>query len=188
MSIIISLCVYIFQALWWYFFSKVIEFTDTVLMVLRKKDSQITFLHVFHHASMLNIWWFTIILIPGGQGWLASSLNSFVHVIMYSYYLFNLFPSLRPYLWWKKYITQLQLTQFVIILVHTCNTYISGCDFPVWSVFMLAAYMFIMIFLFGNFYIKSYLNKPKKSQLNGNHSSMSNGKVSSHSKSNGKVE
>lgn len=40
---------------------------DTVLMVLRKKNEQITFLHVFHHASMLNIWWWTLMFIPGGM-------------------------------------------------------------------------------------------------------------------------
>ena len=54
------------KVLWWYFFSKLIEFGDTILMVLRKKDRQITFLHVFHHASMLNIWWFVMMYIPGG--------------------------------------------------------------------------------------------------------------------------
>lgn len=130
-------------------------------MVLRKKESQITFLHVFHHSSMLNIWWFCILLIPGGQSWLASSLNSLVHIFMYSYYLLNMFPSLRKYLWWKRYLTQMQLTQFVIILVHTVNTYTSGCDFPFWSICMLSSYMFMMLALFGNFYIQSYLSKSK---------------------------
>jgi len=52
--------------LWWYFFSKAVELMDTVLMVLRKKSTQITFLHVFHHATMLNIWWWVMTFIPGG--------------------------------------------------------------------------------------------------------------------------
>ena len=54
------------KVLWWYFFSKAIELMDTVLMVLRKKSTQITFLHVFHHATMLNIWWWVMTFIPGG--------------------------------------------------------------------------------------------------------------------------
>ncbi|XP_067933604.1 very long chain fatty acid elongase 2-like [Watersipora subatra] len=160
------------QALWWYYISKPIEFMDTVLMVLRKKNSQITFLHVFHHATMFNIWWFCIRLIPGGQGWLASSLNSFVHVFMYTYYLLNLFPSVRKYLWWKRYITQLQLCQFVIVLVHTVNTYLSGCDFPMWSIVMLTAYMVILIALFTNFYVNAYKSKCEvRAVSNGKHSS-----------------
>ena len=37
-------------------------------------------------------------------------LNSFVHVIMYSYYgLSAMGPAVQKYLWWKKYLTQLQL-------------------------------------------------------------------------------
>ncbi len=52
--------------MYWYFFSKSIELFDTVLMVLRKKNNQITFLHVFHHVSMLNIWWWVMMFIPGG--------------------------------------------------------------------------------------------------------------------------
>lgn len=55
------------RVLWWYYFSKLIEFLDTVFFVLRKKTSQITFLHVYHHASMFNIWWCVLNWIPCGQ-------------------------------------------------------------------------------------------------------------------------
>jgi hypothetical protein len=44
----------VIDALWWYYISKIFEFFDTVLMVLRKKNNQISFLHVFHHASIVN--------------------------------------------------------------------------------------------------------------------------------------
>ena len=37
-------------------------------------------------------------------------LNTFVHIIMYSYYgLSALGPSVQKHLWWKKYVTKLQL-------------------------------------------------------------------------------
>ncbi|ROL51082.1 Elongation of very long chain fatty acids protein 2 [Anabarilius grahami] len=52
------------KVLWWYYFSKLIEFLDTVFIVLRKKNSQISFLHVYHHASMFNIWWCVLSWIP----------------------------------------------------------------------------------------------------------------------------
>ena len=55
------------NVLWWYCFSKVIEFLDTILMVLRKKQSQVTVLHVFHHASILHISWWLVTFMPGGQ-------------------------------------------------------------------------------------------------------------------------
>ena len=38
---------------------------------------------------------------------------------MYSYYLLASFgPKIQPYLWWKRYLTQLQLVQFVMMVVH----------------------------------------------------------------------
>ena len=39
-------------------------------------------------------------------------INSFVHIIMYSYYLLAaLGPNVQKYLWWKKYITTLQMVR-----------------------------------------------------------------------------
>lgn len=57
----------IINVLWWYYFSKLIEFMDTFFFILRKNNHQITFLHIYHHASMLNIWWFVMNWIPCGH-------------------------------------------------------------------------------------------------------------------------
>lgn len=46
----------------------------------------------------------------GQQGALCGVLNSVVHSVMYSYYfLAALGPRMQPYLWWKKYLTRLQI-------------------------------------------------------------------------------
>jgi hypothetical protein len=52
------------NALWYYYFSKVIEFLDTIFMIVRKRYTQITFLHVFHHATMFIIWWIVMTWLP----------------------------------------------------------------------------------------------------------------------------
>ncbi|KAG9347826.1 hypothetical protein JZ751_003842 [Albula glossodonta] len=98
------------KVLWWYYFSKLIEFLDTIFFVLRKKNNQISFLHVYHHASMFNIWWCVLNWIPCGQSFFGPTLNSFIHVLMYSYYGLSTIPSMHKYLWWKRYLTQAQLT------------------------------------------------------------------------------
>ena len=37
-------------------------------------------------------------------------LNSFIHLVMYSYYgLAALGPKYQKYLWWKKYMTKMQI-------------------------------------------------------------------------------
>lgn len=36
--------------------------------ILRKKNNQVTFLHVYHHASMCVLWWMVCKWIPGKGG------------------------------------------------------------------------------------------------------------------------
>ena len=54
----------------------------------------------------------------------GATCNSFVHVIMYAYYgLSAIGPQMRPYLWWKRYITKLQLVRsFITILCWQKNS------------------------------------------------------------------
>jgi GNS1/SUR4 family len=48
--------------------------------------------------------------ISGGHGTFLGLINTFVHIIMYSYYLLTaLGPGVQKYLWWKKHITRLQM-------------------------------------------------------------------------------
>ncbi|XP_048759080.2 elongation of very long chain fatty acids protein 2-like isoform X2 [Ostrea edulis] len=146
-----------------FFISKLVELVDSILMVLRKKQEQISFLHVYHHSSIVNIYWWVTTYIPGGQSWFCSSLNAFVHIIMYAYYALAAIPSMRGRLWWKKYITRLQLIQFVLIFFHTIQTTFTGCDFPLWSHILLSSYMISMMVLFGNFYVQAYIKKSRAS-------------------------
>lgn len=47
---------------------------------------------------------------PGGHSVFMGMLNCFVHVVMYTYYfLSSLNEEYKKNIWWKKYITQLQM-------------------------------------------------------------------------------
>lgn len=48
-----------------FFLSKIIELLDTVFFVLRKKNQQISFLHVWHHAFMCISMWWCVKFVPG---------------------------------------------------------------------------------------------------------------------------
>lgn len=74
------------------------------------QPSQVTFLHVYHHATMALYAWSYLKFAAGGQGAILALLNSAVHVVMYTYYfLSGLGPRFQKYLWWKKYVTTMQL-------------------------------------------------------------------------------
>ncbi|XP_076075654.1 very long chain fatty acid elongase 7-like [Mytilus galloprovincialis] len=145
---------------WLYFFSKIIEILDTIFFILRKKDQQITFLHVYHHSTMLLNWWLGVKYIAGGQSFFLALLNTFVHILMYGYYgLSALGPHVQKYLWWKKYITKLQLAQFFLVIIHTSLNIVTECDFPNGYNVAVFVYAFSLVFLFANFYKSAYEKK-----------------------------
>lgn len=83
-----------------------------IFFVLRKKNSHISTLHVIHHGVMPMSVWFGVKFLPGGSSTFFGFLNTFVHIIMYSYYFFAaLGPQYQKYLWWKKYLTALQMVR-----------------------------------------------------------------------------
>ncbi|KAK0162708.1 hypothetical protein PV327_006464 [Microctonus hyperodae] len=173
-------------AVWWYYFSKLLEFCDTFFFILRKKDNQLSFLHVYHHSTMFSLWWIGIKWVPSGSTFLPAMVNSFIHVLMYSYYgLAAIGPHVTKYLWWKKYLTILQLIQFTTALILGINGIRSGCDFPLWMQYALVIYMISFIVLFGNFYAKAYIAKGKQAYANRQKTSRNTIAHASNSKING---
>lgn len=181
-----------------YYLSKLSEFADTIFFVLRKKKSQITWLHLYHHSltpieafilvrflagnetvqsccenicscfpfnylsklyQLVQLiyglglyqmrkcpsqpfahWWRTdwtvgitiiwlrpesdlssistdeiFVYLSGGNATFPNILNNFVHVCMYFYYMVSAMgPQYQKYLWWKKYMTELQIVSIIV--------------------------------------------------------------------------
>ncbi|KAL5008886.1 hypothetical protein ScPMuIL_014467 [Solemya velum] len=192
---------------WFFFMTKFIELADTAFFILRKKNNQISFLHVFHHGFLPFSWWigvrFFCFTFPGGMGTFHAMVNASVHTVMYTYYgLSAIGPHMQKYLWWKKYITQIQILQFVIVCIHTSPIFFKECAFPFGFAVTLFIHSVVFLLLFLNFYIKAYRKTTSKESkaLNGvqkngvvtnehsngynkAHSKIQNG----HSHSNGKI-
>lgn len=77
------------RAIWIFYVSKVAEFGDTIIMALKKNFHQISFLHLYHHASIFFVWWVVCYFAPGGESYFSAALNSFIHVLMYGYYFWS---------------------------------------------------------------------------------------------------
>lgn len=133
-----------------YWHVKKLELLDTVFMVLRHKQRQISFLHVYHHGSMLLLSDVSCNFYPYVSIATYLGLNSAVHVLLYFYYgLSALYPDNPPQ--WKTILTQFQIIQFFIDLVHATIGYMYH-NFCVFGIF----YCLAMIILFSNFYLKAY--------------------------------
>lgn len=145
------------HACWWYYFSKFTEFFDTIFFVLRKKTDHVSTLHVIHHGCMPMSVWFGVKFTPGGHSTFFGLLNTFVHIIMYSYYLLSaLGPHMQRFLWWKKYLTTLQMVQFVLIMVHAFQLLFIECNYPRAFVWWIGMHAVMFFFLFNDFYKQAY--------------------------------
>lgn len=113
---------------YWFFLLKVLDLLDTVnhkntflierkfnsplqlFIVMKKKNSQLSFLHCYHHSFMVLVCYVAVNWVPGGQGLLLGMINLFVHGVMYFYFFLTSFkPELKKSIWWKKHITQFQM-------------------------------------------------------------------------------
>jgi hypothetical protein len=138
-----------------HYLSKYLDYLDTVFIILRGKTTQqLSFLHIYHHASIGVIWAF-LVHIGHGNGTTAfgALINSFIHFIMYSHYLYTSFGFDNPY---KKYITQAQMIQFSLCVLHALSVLVWETIVPKYLAFIQLFYHFQMLYLFRNFYSKSY--------------------------------
>ncbi|CAN8027213.1 unnamed protein product [Ixodes persulcatus] len=150
---------------WWYLFVRIADFMDTFFFVATKKFSHITYLHVVHHFLVVLNGWLYISYGGGGQFIMILCLNSLVHVVMYGYYFLSaLGPSIQKYLWWKRYLTRLQIFQLAFLTLHGSIPLVYDCGFPRFLVVLALPQAFVVLTLFVNFYIQSY-TKTRKPEL-----------------------
>lgn len=124
-----------------YLHNKYFDLLDTVICVLRKKDAQVSYLHVHHHCAV--VFWTTLSMhysdgsvesVDAGITLIITS-NATVHVCMYAYYFATIYSAAMRgrFAVFKKRITQLQLvcanhnyclSYLPPAFVHSKNTYL----------------------------------------------------------------
>ncbi|XP_014616919.1 PREDICTED: elongation of very long chain fatty acids protein 1-like [Polistes canadensis] len=146
---------------WLAIISKMVDLLETVIFVLRKKDKQISFLHLYHHISTLLIGWIFGKNNISGMALFLPLINCSVHVIMYIYYFFSSFDgnirtTINKY---KHWVTIIQMVQFVILFAHNSQGLLPSCNVPKIPTFLVTLNNVINFFLFYNFYKSAYLKK-----------------------------
>ena len=99
---------------------------------------------------------------PGGHGIFFATCNSLVHAFMYLYYGLAAVvrdPQLRTkYLWWKVWLTRMQIVQFVVVCLHSTQLLVdNSCRYPIVFTYILNFYSLLFFLLFADYYRKAYL-------------------------------
>lgn len=157
---------YVMDLCWLFTYSKIWEFLDTYLILAKGQPT--IFLQKYHHVGALTCWWLCCYYNSPYNHW-SILYNSFVHTIMYSYYLASLigykFTAIKPY------ITSLQLFQFIGGGYHAFQIYIIPTIQAATSIEELLlngafistcifyTYLTGLIVLFVQFFIGEYLMK-----------------------------
>ena len=151
---------------YYFYLSKFYEYIDTFLLYL--KDKKPIFLHKFHHIGAVICFYLAYYYKVDGI-WVGITANSFVHVLMYSYYLCSLLK-IKGINFIKKYITTIQLLQFTVPFYFVVYNYFP----PVETVFnysiliLFASYVTTLIVLFSIFYYNNYIQSKKVEEIKEN--------------------
>ncbi|XP_023222653.1 putative fatty acid elongation protein 3 [Centruroides sculpturatus] len=146
--------------------SKLIEFGDTIFLVLRKQ--KLIFLHWYHHAATLIFVWYFNSNEASTTYW-CMTMNIFVHSFMYSYYAMKAMKIKVP-VFIAMTITTIQIAQMFtgcFLTLSATYMYYSGkyCEQTNTSLFLFNCMYLSYAWLFCCFFRDSYLKKTNRSNL-----------------------
>ncbi|MCD7467502.1 hypothetical protein HAX54_004967 [Datura stramonium] len=146
------------------YLSKILEFMDTLLIILSSSRSRrLSFLHVYHH-TMVPLLCYLGIYTSQSLIHIAVITNASVHVLMYAYY-FLCSIGKRP--WWKRLVTDCQIVQFIfgficspIMVYYHFITEVGCSGFGPWCACITFNASLLALFL--DFHSNNYGNKIRK--------------------------
>mmetsp|Transcript_32829 Transcript_32829/g.55833 ORF Transcript_32829/g.55833 Transcript_32829/m.55833 type:complete len:282 (+) Transcript_32829:256-1101(+) len=145
---------------WLYVFylSKFYELIDTFFLCVTMR--RVIPLHWIHHLLTLMVFWIGLETRHTVMG-VACVMNAAIHVVMYAYYAYKLvYPEFMP--WWKKHLTNLQMRQFMVIVVGLgIWTYLDqfankGCSGELWVIYFVFGVMVVFLSMFAAFSKETY--------------------------------
>lgn len=148
--------------IWLFTWSKLIEFGDTVFIVLRKQ--RLICLHWSHHVITFVYCFYVYSDLPAISRW-GIAINYLIHAIMYLYYALKTIRISIPEVV-SKSITTLQTIQMLIgIMTGSSAIYFvsigRSCDGTVTAMLATTAMSFYYFILFANYFVNRYQRKSR---------------------------
>lgn len=151
-----------YNCYWYFMLFRLFEFVETLFFVLRKKQNQVSFLHLYHHIAVVALLWMFLKYSGSVSEGFIGFLNSCVHCVMYSYYFLSSFDSLKKFtVKIKPFLTAIQIVQLLSLIVHCFRALVSCGASKLYYLQILN--LVLLVSMFTRFYFKNYLlGKGKK--------------------------
>lgn len=144
-----------------FFISKYYEFIDSWILVL--KGVEPSYLQVYHHTGVVIAMWLGI---QNQSNWLIFMvcLNSFIHTLMYFYYVFSVCGYKSKH---AKKLTMMQLTQFVAgIVLSGYSFFLDVSNESKYALVFMHTYAVGLIYLFHAMSKEKYGSKESSKKGN----------------------
>lgn len=146
---------YLHFLIWIHYNNKYLELLDTLFVIVRKKFTRLSVLHVYQKLLMIWSWFFACRVGGcGGDIYFGAMVNSLVMVLTYSYYVMSM---LRFPQWCarKTRLVQLHILQFFVCGIHSVYVLYRG-EMPMYLPLVQLFVMCNLLILFTNFYYEEF--------------------------------
>eukprot|EP00397_Hematodinium_sp_SG-2012_P034047 GEMP01036467.1.p1 GENE.GEMP01036467.1~~GEMP01036467.1.p1 ORF type:complete len:639 (+),score=105.63 GEMP01036467.1:69-1919(+) len=134
--------------IWVHYNNKYIELLDTCFILVRRRWSQISGLHVLVRILLLWSWYLVCRFGCGGDAYFGAMMHSFTQIFTYGYYTVALLRIPCP---WKFLVIRLHCVQFVTCAVHALYI-LCYVDYNPWLAAWQLVLMIFMLVLFTDFH------------------------------------
>eukprot|EP01127_Copromyxa_protea_P024612 TRINITY_DN9790_c0_g1_i1.p1 TRINITY_DN9790_c0_g1~~TRINITY_DN9790_c0_g1_i1.p1 ORF type:complete len:640 (-),score=79.39 TRINITY_DN9790_c0_g1_i1:13-1932(-) len=114
---------YLGLLIWIQYNNKYVELLDTIFIILRKKFTRISTLHMFQKLLQIWFWYLVCRRNCGGDFYFPAMTNAFVNVFTYGFYLLTLLGVQMP---WNYKILNLNRIQCVLCILLSIYQFVSG--------------------------------------------------------------
>ena len=151
---------------WTYLILRLLELLETIFIVLRKKQRQITLPHIYQHLSEILIFWSFLNFSDGVMEIFIITVSEIAHVVKYFYYLLSAFTNVtRIYVFLKfvkPFLITLHVLQLLFISVQSIVAIQDDCNAS--SVFYVEIVnSFVLIMMNAKLLLK-YVNSGNKTK------------------------
>ncbi|XP_043521962.1 elongation of very long chain fatty acids protein 1-like [Frieseomelitta varia] len=111
---------------WCILCSKFVDYIETIILLLEKRQHEITLLHLYRRISAPWITWFTMKYFIVGSSLTFTLLNCSVHAMKYTSNLLSSFEPLS-----NSLITIVEMAQLSISILYALQSFFLGCSISV---------------------------------------------------------